>query len=229
MTDGPGARFRVLSAAMRHASWALALAACALACGGEGDDPDPVPGDSACGVADQTSAGECAGLDQCGAGLQNFTKDPTCDNCPHRADSHVCEAGACRDLDNGMFLPVRFDVPPEGVGAQGLTIAAFNPIMADGSRLTCARFLSDGCLRLANPTLNATNSTHSPLPGGGAQMGMVYQTGVSAEPGPDRVVFVQVTEELSGDGAVLAWGCVDGVTVPLPADTPTLGMSLVAR
>lgn len=211
----------------------LVAAASALAACSGGDDVDPdagVSGPSACGVAGQAPAAECEGLDQCGAGEQNFTKDPTCDNCPRRADSHLCEAGACREVADSALVQVLLTVPAEAIGAAGFTIATLNPVMADGSRVTCDKLLSDACARGSDAALNFTSSTHNPFPGQtGASMDMVYQTGAFFEPGADRLLFVQATEELSGDGQVLAWACLEGLTVPLEAGQNRLGVDLVAK
>lgn len=214
---------------MKRLHLMIAVAAVAQACSGESSPADGGPLASACGLASVSPATECTGLPECGAGAQNFTVDPTCDNCPHRADSHVCEAGACRAMDPLELVSVLISVGPEGVGAQGFTIATINPISADGSKVTCAQLMSSGCERLGNATLNVTNSTHKRFSSGAASSDMVYQTGISGEPGADRIIFVQATEEQSGDGRIMAWGCVDGLTVPLPADQSPLGITLVGK
>ena len=81
----------------------FALIPLAAACSGGGDDPDGGLSASSCGVAAEAAAAECAGLEQCGAGAQNYAVDPTCEHCPGRADSQLCEAGACRDV-SGLEL-----------------------------------------------------------------------------------------------------------------------------
>lgn len=198
-------------------------------CGGSEDPVTPSVSTSACGAAPASApAAECIGLSQCGAGAQNFSKDPTCDNCPHRADSHLCEAGTCRAMESLELVSVLISVGPEGTGATGFTIATINPVMADGSKVTCATLLSSQCSVLENSGLNITNSTHKRFSGGGASPQMVYQTGISAEPGADRILFVQATEEQSGDGKIMAHGCVDAITVPLPAAQNRIGIELVA-
>jgi hypothetical protein len=203
-----------------------ALALAAAACSGGGDDPDGGLSGSACGEAHQAAEASCAGLDQCGQGAQNFASDPTCELCPHRADSHVCEAGTCRPLEDLALISVLISVPPAAVGAPSFTIATLNPVAADGTKVTCARLLSDQCQLLQNPALNFTNSTHKQFSGGGAATGMVYQSGISGEPGADRIILVQATSELGGDGEVVARKCLEGVTIPLPDGQQRLGIEL---
>ncbi len=131
-------------------------------------------------------------------------------------------------MESLELISVLISVGPEGTGAVGFTIATINPIMADGSKVTCATLLSSGCNVLDNSGLNVTNSTHKRFSGGGASPQMVYQTGISGEPGADRILFVQATQEQSGDGKIMARGCVDGITVPLPAGQTRIGIDLVA-
>lgn len=206
----------------------VVIAASVAACSGEDPAMDAGVQASACGIAAESPAAECTGLDQCGAGAQNFAVDPTCDNCPHRADSHLCEAGTCRPLESLELVSVLLSVGTAGVGANAFTIATISPIMADGSKVTCAQLMSDGCQRLANPALNVTNSTHKSFASGPASNDMVYQTGISAEAGTGRLLFVQATDDPSGDGDVKAWGCVEDITVPLPAGMNRIGIELVA-
>ncbi|MCB9651055.1 MAG: hypothetical protein H6730_31360 [Deltaproteobacteria bacterium] len=204
----------------------FALIPLAAACSGGGDDPDGGLSASSCGVAAEAAAAECAGLDQCGAGAQNYAVDPTCEHCPGRADSQLCEAGACRDVSGLELVLVQLAVTDKAVGAPSFTIATLNPISADGTRVTCEKLLSSACTVVGNSGLNFTNSTHKQFGGGGAATGMVYQTGISGEPGTDRIVLVQATSALGGDGDVVARACVEGVTIPLPAEQPRLGITL---
>ena len=203
-----------------------ALALVAAGCSGGGDPPDAGLTGSACGVASAAPGAECAGLDQCGAGAQNFARDPTCDLCAYRADSHLCEAGACRALGELELISVLLSVPAAAAGAPSFTIATLNPLAADGTKVTCAKLLSAECSVVGNPALNFTNSTHKQFGGGGAATGMVYQTGISGERGSDRIVLVRATSQLGGDGEVVAQRCLEGVTIPLPASEPRLVVEL---
>lgn len=188
---------------------ALATACSSGSDDGSGDDDCNNP--TSCGVSGCKMAEECNGLSDCGLGSSNFIEPEFCVHCPPRSDTHVCEAGVCREttLSN---IDVMFVVPPEASGARSFTITAFNPIMADGGTLTCTA-LASSCGFVGNEMLNAGNSRASAFPGGMADPANVYTSRIAADVGTDRVVFVQAVTDTQGKGSVVARGCVEQVEV----------------
>jgi hypothetical protein len=219
---------------------AFALAAL-IGCGG---GSTPAPEDSACGVAPASRApvrscstiarcdagcteqSECAqgctSVATCGAGASNQRKPLNCEHCFAGYDSHVCEAGACRAVDTTPGpIRVLMGLSGLGSGAQSVMLAALHPTAADGTRLTCAKLLST-CAWRDNPAINANVITQAI-----AQTGDTLQSSISVEPGAGRLVFVGLTSEPQGRGALLAKGCVEDVDV-VHAMATTVAIELVA-
>lgn len=190
---------------------AALLAAVSLsACGGsDGSSPDPQQ--TACGTGGALAGAECTGLATCGAGAQNFKKVQPCDHCFAGADSHVCEAGKCRaiptTIDAYGTIRASFSLNQVGSTAQGLAQAALWPVMADGTRLSCAALLST-CGYVENPAINALSSSLNVV-----QSGDVVFATTTMEPGAGRLYFAEFTSETRGRGTVLARGCVEGLTI----------------
>lgn len=182
-----------------------------IACGSDtGPGPDSHGTPSLCGEAGATPGAECTGLDRCGTPMQNFVKVAFCEHCFARADTHVCEAGTCRALDQSPDTKIefRFTVPPAALGSQSFTTAALNPVMADGTRLTCGA-LSSTCMFVDNAMINARNSRFDRLVAGAD----FYHGQIAADAGSDRLLFIQVTSGVQGTGDVRARGCVSGIEV----------------
>ena len=180
------------------------------ACGG-GDSTPPDPQQTSCGTSGAVAGAECTGLATCGAGAQNFKKVQPCDHCFAGADSHVCEAGKCRaiptTIDAYGTIRAAFSLNQVGSTAQGLAQAALWPVMADGTRLSCAALLST-CGYVENPAINALSSSLNVV-----QSGDVVDASTTMEPGAGRLYFAEFTSESRGRGTVLARGCAEGLTI----------------
>jgi hypothetical protein len=203
-----------------YGGWAVAFIAFVLcllvailqaSCGGS--ETTPPPAANACGVSGEMvpAMPECTNIKECGAGTQNYAEVSFCEHCFPRADTHFCEAGTCRQFDAALTnLSFSFQLPPSTVAsAKSVARATVNPIMADGTKLTCAKLRSSDCSFVNNPQMNARNSTFSNLNGGGD----FYMLQMSVDPGEDRILFVQVTDDTQGKGSVLATGCVENIDV----------------
>lgn len=185
----------------------LASVGLAAACGSE---PETEPGaTNACGAVGALAGAECTGLATCGAGAQNFKKVTPCDHCLASADSHVCEAGVCRAIDVTAYGTIKasFSLIQVGSTAQGLAQAAIYPVMADGTRLTCAALLST-CGFRENPAINANSSAQNVT-----QSGDILLSLTAMEAATDVLYFAQFTTETRGRGTVLAQGCVEEIVV----------------
>jgi len=195
----------------------LFLAAC-------GTEPSEPPATSSCGVVGATAGMECTGLSTCGAGAQNFKKVTPCDHCLAGADSHVCEAGVCRMLPTAVngygTIKASFSLQQVGSTAQGLAQSAIHPVMADGTKVTCAALMST-CSFINLETINALSSAANVVAGD------VVMSFTTIDPGPDRLYFAQFTAETRGRGAVLAKGCVEGLTIAA-GETKEISVDLVA-
>jgi hypothetical protein len=206
MTDGEGAsNDHDAGAVMRSIVVVLPFLLFA-ACGPEDPErPDGGASANACGVAGAKTGSECAGLAQCGAGMQNFVDVEFCVHCFARADTHFCESGTCRLLDPGTATVISwaFAVPPSLKNAPAFTTASVNPIMADGTRVTCESLMKSSCDIDANPEINARTSRFDRM----NPQGEVYQGMISADAGENRMVFIQITSEIQGKGDLLGWGC----------------------
>ncbi|MCK6551070.1 hypothetical protein L6R52_34865 [Myxococcota bacterium] len=192
-----------------RASVAVAVLGIAWIWAGCGGDDGPT-GTNSCGNAGAKVGSECASLADCGAGAQNQVEVVFCEHCVPRADTHFCEAGVCRAIDTDPMLTnisFSFGLPAGVTTAKSFTIASLNPIMADGTRVTCAALLST-CLSDGNGALNARNSRFNALPAGDLFMGQI-----SADPGEERLLFVQLTTGMQGTGDVVAAGCTEGIDV----------------
>lgn len=178
-----------------------------ISCGADKpeDNPDGGGGPTSCGTSGALTGSECMDLAGCGAGAQNFVKVSFCEHCFARADTHVCEAGTCRALDQDIDTSIMyaFSIPPALSAAQGFSVAVVNPIMADGTRVTCESLLKPTCETHQNGKFNARNSKADQI-GAGAE---VVQGFTSADHGEDRMVFVQITALRRGEGALLGQGC----------------------
>lgn len=181
-----------------------------VACGSE--DPPPATMTNACGTVQALTAMDCTGLATCGAGAQNHKKVTPCDHCLAGVDSHVCEAGACRaiptTIDGYGTIRAAFSQRQIGTTAQGLAQAAIFPVMADGTRITCAALMAD-CAFVNNPAINALSNSVNVM----AAAGDVLFSLATMEPGSDRLYFAQFTTGQRGTGTVVARGCVEGLTI----------------
>jgi hypothetical protein len=188
----------------------LALLLSLAACGGS-DSAPPDPQQTSCGTGGALAGAECTGLATCGAGAQNFKRVQPCDHCFAGADSHVCEAGKCRaiptTIDGYGTIRAAFSLNQVGSTAQGLAQAALWPVMADGTRLSCAALLST-CGYVENPAINALSSSLNVV-----QSGDVVYASTTMEPGAGRLYFAEFTSESRGRGTVLARGCAEGLTI----------------
>ncbi len=199
---------------------ALVLAGC-----GEPEEPMPTPPGSStmCGASGTKSGTECEGLGTCGRGEPNRVEVEFCEHCFAWAETHVCEAGTCRALDNmaSGSIKLAFAIPEAARGAKSFTQAVLLPTGGDGAKLTCAALLST-CNYADNDKINARTSNFQPFrgtPGGVADPAYVTNTFMSAEPGTQNIVVLRVTTELQGKGTVVAHGCKDGITVTSGATT----------
>jgi hypothetical protein len=194
----------------RRASLLLGLVLGLAACG----EGSPSAGPAACGAAGAAEGGACAGLAGCG-GEGNAQSVSFCDNCPLRAGTQICRAGACSTFSADGAIALRpLAIPEAAAGAESVVLAALEPVAADGTRLTCAGLLSSACALEGNGALNATNVRFQnfAMP---AAPGLVFPgLGTSSAPGPDKLLLVRVTSEVQGSGEVLAEGCAEGIDVP---------------
>ncbi|MBI2377130.1 MAG: hypothetical protein HYV07_24225 [Deltaproteobacteria bacterium] len=182
---------------------------CFGACGAEVEER-PIIGTTTCGVPEGKAATECASLADCG-GPNNARKVEFCENCFARGDSHVCESGTCKALDTSGSIKSAISIPAEAAGALSYTIAALNPIMADGTRLSCEKLLAS-CTYRDDFAFNAANSTFKAFPAP-ANPSNAYPLQTPADVGVDRLLVIFVTEGSQGKGRVLASGCVGGIEV----------------
>jgi hypothetical protein len=104
-----------------------------------------------------------------------------------------------------------FNIPNAAAGARSYVHAAFNPLAADGTRLTCTALLST-CSLLSNPILNTSNSTSRALVPPG-EPSIAYRSVANAEAGADRLLLLLIVRDEQGQGEVLARGCVEGIDV----------------
>jgi hypothetical protein len=182
-----------------------------IACGE--DPPTETPGPAACEMA-----GACSGMDDCGAGDNNFKEVVFCTNCPYKPDTHVCEACACRALPIGQGgnMVANFTIPAAATGAKSFALTAVYPTMSDGTQVTCERLLSANAAFLVNnPKLQTGNSNHVAVPGGSADPTLTYRVNLFDYPGSDHLLFVQAASDIQGKGTVMAKGCASGITVPM--------------
>lgn len=186
--------------------WFLALIS--IACNsGEADDDDLQP--SMCGLAGTKTGSECSGIDECGT--NNAIEPSFCEHCLLRPDTHVCESGTCRALGPRGNIQSAFGIPAQAVGSKSYTVATVQPIMADGSKVTCEK-LTTTCGFLDNPAINTTNSTFKNFDGP-ASIENAYPVLSAAEAGSDQILFLQVTTDVQGKGTVTARGCAEGISV----------------
>lgn len=167
-----------------------------------------------CGVTGLPQGVACTGVDQCGEGTRNHVAVAFCEHCFSLADTHVCESGTCRPHDASGRLEVRFRVPVAARGARSFTQASLNPLLADGTRATCAALLST-CDDLTDPRINAVRSNFRTFlaTGGIADPSVLYTSLLDADIGDERIVLVRVTTRAQGSGDVVAQGCVDAIDV----------------
>jgi hypothetical protein len=178
-------------------------------CGGETkDNPDAgMTMANACGASGAVEGTECTGMDECGAGNQNFVEVTFCTHCFARADTHVCEAGKCRMLEGGLSdtnVRYAFSLLPN-VTAPSFTVASILPVMADGTRVSCASLMKDSCDIDANRAINAKSSSFLRIQGAGDFISAI----VAADPGQGRIVYLQLTSGMQGTGEVVARGCAE--------------------
>ena len=187
----------------------LALVSLSACSDDEGSSGDPV----ACGVSGELMGQECTGIEQCGGGAENVLPVYFCDNCPVRANTAMCSAGVCAPFSTFGDIDVSPIAIPDGVaGGASFIAAAFAPINADGSRLTCEALKSGDCTLPDNYGLNVESASFSNASGIGAGFVFTIPT-VLATPGEDRLVLVLITSETQGKGQILARGCAEGVSV----------------
>lgn len=210
MTDAHRAA-RGDSAAMKRSLrlGVISLAAGIVSCGTDAEPP----------AMNVPVGSECTALSQCGAGQQNFRTVEFCDHCFARADSHVCEAGSCRAIDSTGGIKVSFVVPSAARGARSFTVAAINPLKADGTKLTCATLLAATDYK-DNPAFNTVGASAKSFPQGGmADPALSYSSFFPADVGADRLVVLRVVTDAQGKGTVKAQGCAAGISVTASATT----------
>ena len=86
-----------------------------------------------------------------------------------------------------------------------------NPVMAEGTSVTCAALLSS-CSYRENAAINTANSSFKNF-AEAADPQSVYTGLISADVGDERLVVVRVTSETQGRGEVKASGCTEGIQV----------------
>jgi hypothetical protein len=218
----------VTSKKFRFTLIALSMAFGVLAACGEEEESGPDGGEpTSCGTSGEAPASSCTGLDECGAGPQNYKPVSFCENCFAGSDTHVCEAGSCRALDRSGSLRVSFGIPEAARGAKSFAVAVVLPLMADGTRVSCAALLTT-CDSVNNRAINTSNATfqnfvQSP---DGADPTIVYTYSTSADVGVDRLVVITATSDTQGKGSGLAAGCVDGLAVTAGETTRVDGLEL---
>lgn len=182
------------------------------ACGSTEEPPDPM-GTNSCGTSGAVNGMECQGLDTCG-GSSNFESVTFCTHCFKRAKAggQVCEAGVCRTLaaiPPNLISTIK--LPAAAVAsARSITQALILPVMADGTRVTCAALLST-CAALDNPKLNTAGSNFRNIANPG--QGDVLTGGLFADEGDDRIYVVRATTEVQGNGNVVGVGCAENIDV----------------
>ena len=184
-------------------SMIIALGLIFSACG---EDEDPMEPEIMVGT-------ECVDLTGCGAGTANAKTVSFCEHCFARPDTHVCEAGICRELDVSGSLSFVLGVPPSATGAKSWTQAAINPVKSDGTRVTCAELINSTDY-VDNFAYNTGNSNFKIFASrDGADPGLVYPSTIFADAGTDRLLVIRVVSETQGKGTVLAVGCAEGIEV----------------
>lgn len=199
----------------------ILLAASLLsACGSSDGGADAGLGMNSCGAAGALTGSQCTSLAMCGAGAQNQIINPLCEHCLARPDTHVCEAGTCRPLDSaGSSIMYGIAITSAAVGAASYTVASINPIMADGTKVSCAALMSGQCSYVNNGAFNTGNSTFKAFVPP-ADPSYAYQGLISADVGADRLLFIEATSALQGKGTVKARGCVEGLNITAGASVP---------
>ena len=150
---------------------------------------------------------ECTGFDECGAGAQNSIQPSFCDNCLLRPDTHYCSAGVCVANDPLENVTLTIGGPEALSAAKSVSIASIIPVMADGTRVTCAA-LTSGCGFLQNSALNTANSRSAMLQ---ALPAMVTRTAIFMRAEPGQILFIQATDDIRGAGNVLGRACIEDV------------------
>ena len=187
---------------------------------GCGDDTEPTEPDIMVGT-------ECIDLTGCGAGTPNARTVSFCEHCFARPDTHVCEAGVCRQIDVSGSLSFVLGVPPSAAGAKSWTQAAVNPVKSDGTKVTCADLVSS-TEYVDNFDYNTGNSNFKVFASrDGADPGLVYPSTIFADAGADRLLVIRVVSETQGKGSVLAVGCADGIEV-VAGQTTSVNINLEA-
>lgn len=202
---------------------AILIGAVASACGGTETTNPPVT--NSCGTVEQAPAEMgCTGLASCG-GMSNAIKVTFCKYCFARPDTKVCEAGTCRAIDISGSISTQLQVPEVARGAKSFTIASVNPIMADGTKVTCATLLST-CAYADNFAINTGNSTFRNF-NPPADPANVYPAPIAADAGAGRLLVVRLTSEVQGAGNVMAVGCTEGIDV-VSGQTANVDLTLKA-
>ena len=187
-------------------SIASSIIACGLIVSACGEDVEPMTPEIMIGA-------ECTDLTGCGAGTANARTVSFCEHCFARPDTHVCEAGMCREIDVTGSLSFVLGVPPSATGAKSWTQAAINPVKADGTRATCAE-LTSSTDYVDNFAYNTGNSNFKVFASrDGADPGLVYPSTIFADAGSGRLLVIRVVSETQGKGSVLAVGCTEGIEV----------------
>ncbi len=159
---------------------------------------------------------------ECGAGSSNAIQPSFCDNCLLRPDTHACEAGVCVTNDPLNNITLTIGGPASLSAAQSVSIASITPIMADGTKVTCAALTSGSCGFLNNAAINTANSRSAmlmPLPD------MVTRTAIFMRAQPGQILFVQATDDIRGAGNVLGRACLEDVD-PTDADVMSRGLGV---
>jgi len=170
---------------------------------------------------------ECTDLTGCGVGAANARTVSFCEHCFSRPDTHVCEAGTCREIDVTGSLSFVLGIPPSARGAKSWTQASLNPVRSDGVRITCADLLQSSDYQ-DNYVYNAGNSNFKIFATpGGADPALAYPTRIAADVGVDRLLVVRVVSDTQGKGNVLAQGCAEGIEVKA-GETTSVNLPLEA-
>ena len=115
-------------------------------------------------------------------------------------------------MDTSGTIQTNMSVPSAGAGAKSFTVAAVNPVMADGTQLDCAKILST-CNIVNNFAINAANARFAAFPGSGAVASNVYPVQTPADVGTARLLIVRLHTDVQGKGTILAEGCASGIDV----------------
>lgn len=192
----------------RRAGALAAFITLAVGCGDDADSAGPAQ----CGVQGEVRGSACRRLSDCGAGNEGTVS--FCDQCPPRAETEVCLAGVCTPFSASGGIEIgALALPDAAAGARSVILAALEPVMADGTRVRCAELTSDRC-GADTVGLNPTNARFQNLLDPHAP-GLVYPgLRTPSAPGTDRLLWVFATTDRQGKGAVVAEGCVEGLSVP---------------